>query len=89
MRDYEIWHHFAKLESFGRKISGENKEIFINLSQKHPDWILEGSERDDFSSWFSTSDGRRSDLTIEEMFSLPIKARVSKLLEKGHDFHDG
>jgi len=88
-RDRERWLMLAKLESFGRALHGEAANLLLELSDNYPKWRLQGGERDEFNSWFSTSVGNDSDITVEKLFLLPAAERVDLLSKDDQRFGDG
>lgn len=87
--DRERWLMLAKLQSYGRDLSGEGLELFNSLSVKYPRWRLQEGDRDEFNHWFSTGVGNDTDIDQEALFNLPLPERIEKLSEENQRFHEG
>jgi len=87
--DRKCWLILAKLESFGRSLFGESLVLFESLSIKHPQWVLQEDDRDEFTHWHTSSIGNEMDITQGALFELSMPERVKKLTEENRRYKEG
>ena len=87
--DRDIWHILVKLNSFGRNIPDNAQNILDSIQKEHANWSLEEGERDEFAHWSETRVGHDIDITVNELFDLPVSELVNKLLEENKEFNEG
>ena len=89
IREREIWLHLSKLESFGRDLSDDSAAVLQQLSQAHPQWVLQPDDRDEFVSWMESGTGHATDSTTETIRTMEVAERIAFLQEENREFHEG
>ncbi|MFP3983861.1 MAG: hypothetical protein ACLFV2_09255 [Desulfurivibrionaceae bacterium] len=88
--DRDIWLMLAKLESFGKPLPANAKEVLQRLSSKHPEWRLQEDERDEFTYWIGkVRAGPEVDISVPELFKKDIPSIIDLLSQTGSIYYEG
>ncbi len=86
--DSNIWLLLAKLKSYNITINSLAEQKYNELSQKYPNWVLQGNEKDEFSTWIEARFGYEIDISESDLINLDVPKRVAVLTESSK-FHAG
>ena len=88
-KDREKWHILEKLSGFRRHLPIDAKNELDRIRATYVTWKLSDNERDEFAHWTETRVGNEADLSMEDLFQLPIPSMLDRLLDVENNYHEG
>ncbi len=88
-RHRKQWLILSKLEEFDREIFGPAKNLLNEIRNLYPEWGLQEGDKDEFTHWFESSEGHRTDISEEELFNKSIEGRIELLSDSESEYFHG